>query len=49
LNPDLKTDKDGKTVVEFWASDYATDYIINIQSITKDGRYLSCKKKIHIE
>jgi len=48
-NPDLKTDKDGKAVIEFWASDYATDYIINIQSITKDGRYLSCKRKIRIE
>ena len=48
-NPDVSTDKEGKAVVDFWASDYATDYVINIQSVTEDGRLISYKKKIHIE
>jgi hypothetical protein len=48
-NPDVKVDREGKAAVEFWTSDYATDYVINIQSVTRDGRLLSCRKTIRIK
>jgi hypothetical protein len=37
-NPDLHTDKTGKTVVEFYISDEPDEYIINVEGITPDGK-----------
>lgn len=37
-NPDLHTDKTGKTTVEFYSSDESAEYIITIEGITPDGK-----------
>ena len=47
-NPSVKPDKNGKARVEFWSSDFASDYIINIQGFTPDGKMVSAKKVIKI-
>ncbi len=48
-NPDIETDKEGKARVEFWASDYVSDYEIKIQGITFDGKPISLIKRIRIQ
>lgn len=47
-NPSLKPDKTGKVRAEFWTSDYVSDYEINIQGVTNDGRPISLKKIIKV-
>jgi hypothetical protein len=47
-NPLLKPDKEGKVKTEFWSSDYAADYVINIQGINENGEFISAKKKIRV-
>ena len=47
-SPSLKPDKDGKVRIEFWTSDSASDYIVNIQGITGDGKLISVKKSIRV-
>jgi len=37
-NPDISTDKDGKTFVEFYTSDETTDYTIVVRGISADGK-----------
>jgi len=37
-NPDLQTDKTGKTSIEFYTSDESAEYIITVEGITTDGR-----------
>ena len=37
-NPDLHTDKTGKTSAEFYASDESAEYIITVEGISSDGR-----------
>jgi hypothetical protein len=48
-NPAVVPDKDGKAGIEFWSSDVKSDYIINIQGITSDGKVISSKKLIKVE
>jgi hypothetical protein len=48
-NPSVKPGKDGKARVEFWSSDNKTDYLINIQGISEDGKPLSVKKIIKVK
>lgn len=48
-NPALATDAGGRTRVEFWTSDFVSDYIINIQGITPAGNPVSVRKKISVE
>ena len=48
-NPSLRPGKDGKYLVEFWSSDFASDYIINIQGVGNDGRSISFKKSMKVE
>jgi hypothetical protein len=48
-NPQVKSDKEGKISVEFWSSDLAGDYVIDIQGITSDGKPVSIKKKFTIQ
>jgi len=48
-NPSVEPDEEGKARVEFWSSDYNTDYLINIQGITAGGTVISYKEKIRIE
>lgn len=48
-NPAFKPDKDGKVRIEFWSSDNKSDYLINIQGITNEGKTLSLKKIIKVK
>jgi hypothetical protein len=48
-NPTVKPDKDGKAGIEFWSSDITSDYVINIQGITSDGKIISLRKIIKIK
>lgn len=43
-NPSVQRDKDGKYMVEFWASDLIGDYEINIQGITNEGKTVSLRQ-----
>jgi hypothetical protein len=48
-NPSVKPDKDGKVSTVFWTSDNTSEYEINIQGITADGKAISFRKKIRVE
>lgn len=48
-NPSIVTDKEGKAGLDFWTSDNKSDFEINIQGITRDGKLVSLKKTIKIE
>jgi hypothetical protein len=48
-NPSLKAEKDGKARVEFWSSDNKSNYIINIQGITEEGKPFSFKKILKVK
>jgi hypothetical protein len=48
-NPSVKTDKEGKAVVEFWTSDFRSDYEISIQGINGDGEPVSIRKIIKVQ
>ena len=37
-NPDMHTDKTGKSAVEFYSSDESGEYIITVEGMTGDGR-----------
>jgi len=48
-NPSVKTDKEGKAGIEFWSSDNTTDYMINIQGITSNGKMISLRKILKVK
>lgn len=48
-NSSILPDKNGKAKVEFWSSDIASVYMVNIQGITSEGKMFSTSKKIRIE
>ncbi|MEI6050218.1 MAG: hypothetical protein WCS03_15050 [Bacteroidota bacterium] len=48
-NPAVKPDKSGKARIEFWSSDVVSDYEINVQGITLEGKLISAKKFIRVE
>jgi hypothetical protein len=48
-NPSVKPGKDGKTRIEFWTSDITSDYEINIQGITSEGKTVSLRKTIKVK
>jgi hypothetical protein len=47
-NSSVKPDKDGKGRIEFWSSDNKSDYVIDIQGITREGKMFSLRKKIKV-
>ena len=47
-NPSVRPGKDGNIKVEFWSSDNKSDYLINIQGTTQDGKMLSVSKSIKV-
>jgi hypothetical protein len=47
-NPSVGRGSDGKFKAEFWSSDVSGDYEINIQGITREGKFISARKRIHI-
>jgi hypothetical protein len=48
-NPSVKPDKEGKARIEFWTSDFVSDYEINIQGIAADGKVYSLRKIIKVK
>jgi hypothetical protein len=48
-NPSVKPDKDGRAEVDFWSSDNKSDYIINIQGITQEGKIFSLEKILKVK
>ncbi len=48
-NSSITPDKNGIVKVEFWASDYTSDYKIDIQGITSEGKNISYMKIIEIK
>ncbi|MCX6253407.1 MAG: hypothetical protein NTV31_02900 [Bacteroidia bacterium] len=48
-NPSVKPGKDGKDRIEFWSSDNKSDYVIDIQGITQEGKIFSLKKIIKVK
>ena len=48
-NPSVKTGKDGKAEVEFWSSDNKSDYIINIQGVTPEGKLFAIQKLLKVK
>jgi hypothetical protein len=48
-DPSVKPDKEGKSRIEFWTSDFISDYEINIQGITADGKVYSLRKIIKVK
>jgi uncharacterized protein YfaS (alpha-2-macroglobulin family) len=47
-NPSVKTDHDGKASIKFWTSDFISDFEVNIQGFTPDGKAFSVKKIIKV-
>jgi hypothetical protein len=48
-NPAVKADKDGKASVQFWTSDFISDFEINIQGFTPEGKPFTLSKIIKIK
>ncbi len=48
-NPSVKQDTNGRTRIEFWSSDVVSDYEVNIQGITQDGKLISTRKFIRVK
>ena len=48
-NPSIKTNKEGNASIEFWTSDFVSDYEINVQGITPDGKTFVIKKIIKVK
>ena len=48
-NPSVKPGKDGRAIVEFWSSDNKSDYLINIQGITHEGKTFSFQKILKVK
>jgi hypothetical protein len=47
-NPSVKTDSEGKALIEFWTSDFVSDYEVNIQGITPAGKAFTLRKIIKV-
>jgi hypothetical protein len=48
-NPAVKTDSNGMAGVEFWSSDNKSDYVINLQGITREGKPVSVNKIVRVK
>jgi len=48
-DPSVKPDKDGKARIEFWSSDICSEYEINIQGISQDGKLISYSGILKVE
>jgi hypothetical protein len=48
-NQSVKTDYKGNSRLEFWASDFVSEFEVNIQGITQDGKTFSLKKIIEVK
>jgi hypothetical protein len=48
-NPSVKPDSEGRIILEFWTSDLAGEYLIDIQGITTDGSPATIKRLITVK
>jgi hypothetical protein len=48
-NPSVKPDSEGKVRIEFWTSDFVSEYEINVQGITSEGKVISARKSFRVE
>ena len=48
-NPSVKADSEGKVRIEFWTSDFVSEYEINVQGITSEGEVISARKIFRVE
>jgi hypothetical protein len=48
-NPVLKPGPDGKFRAEFWSSDFASPYVIDIEGINSGGKIFSVRKSISVK
>lgn len=47
-NPSVKLNSKGKARIDFWTSDFVSDFEVNIQGITQEGKTLSIKKIVKV-
>jgi len=47
-NPSVIPDKSGKAAIDFWTSDFISDFVVNIQGVTAGGKAVSVKKIIKV-
>jgi hypothetical protein len=48
-NPSVKPDKEGKARIEFWTSDFVSDFEVNIQGVAPDGKIFTLRKIIKVK
>ncbi|HUW92563.1 MAG TPA: hypothetical protein VMV74_05330 [Bacteroidales bacterium] len=48
-SPELKTDASGKMTVEFWTSDFSSEYLIDLEGITSQGKVISVRKAVTVK
>jgi hypothetical protein len=48
-NPSIKPDKTGNAEIEFWSADNDSEYMINIQGITSNGKHFSIRKVLKVK
>jgi hypothetical protein len=47
-NPSVKPGKDGIANIDFWTSDFASDYMIRVEGVTAGGKPVSLRKIIRV-
>ena len=48
-NPSIKADNEGNAKIEFWSADIKSDYLMNIQGITSEGKTISLRKILKVK
>lgn len=48
-NPSINSDIEGNAKIEFWSADIKSDYLININGITSEGKTISIRKTIKVK
>jgi hypothetical protein len=48
-NPSIKADIEGNAKIEFWSADIKSDYLMNIQGITSEGKTISLRKILKVK
>lgn len=48
-NPDLRTNKSGKTVIEFYASDESAEYTIKVEGMSANGKAGSATTRLYVK
>jgi hypothetical protein len=48
-NPSIVTGEGGKSGFQFWTSDFKSDYVVNIQGVSADGKLISFKRVLKVK